>query len=89
MTNLSFCEEGLNDAGQLAFIAELADPDSFDPRTAVFRATPAQLPLETSSPGESKDSSGRSLARNEACEHERRVVPRHEVDAVWRDCPEP
>jgi hypothetical protein len=42
VTNLSFCEEGLNDAGQLAFIAELADPDSFDPRTAVFRATPAQ-----------------------------------------------
>jgi hypothetical protein len=37
---LHFCEEGLNDAGQLGFIAELADPNSFDPRTAVFRATP-------------------------------------------------
>jgi hypothetical protein len=37
---LHFCEEGLNDSGQLAFIAELADPKSLDPRTAVFRATP-------------------------------------------------
>jgi hypothetical protein len=39
---LHFCEEGLNDSGQLAFIAELADPKSFDPRTAVFRATPTR-----------------------------------------------
>ena len=37
---LHFCEEGLNDSGQLAFIAELADRNSFDPRTAVFRAMP-------------------------------------------------
>jgi hypothetical protein len=41
VTRLSFCEEGLNDVGQLAFIADLADasaPNGF--RTAVFRATP-------------------------------------------------
>jgi hypothetical protein len=38
---LSFCEEGLNDAGQLAFIADLADPSAPNGfRTAVFRATP-------------------------------------------------
>jgi hypothetical protein len=38
---LSFCEEGLNDAGQLAFIADLADPSAQNGfRTAVFRATP-------------------------------------------------
>jgi hypothetical protein len=38
--NLVFCEEGLNDSGQLAFVATLEDlnsPDGF--RTAVFRAT--------------------------------------------------
>jgi hypothetical protein len=40
--NLTFCEEGLNDAGELAFVAQLEDqsaPDGF--RVAVFRATPA------------------------------------------------
>jgi hypothetical protein len=39
--NLTFCEEGLSDSGELAFIAQLADPD--DPngfRMAVFRASP-------------------------------------------------
>jgi hypothetical protein len=38
---LTFCEEGLNDLAQLAFVADLADssaPNGF--RTAVFRATP-------------------------------------------------
>jgi hypothetical protein len=36
---LLFCEEGLNEAGQLAFIADLADPAAPDGfRTAVFRA---------------------------------------------------
>ena len=38
--NLTFCEEGLNDSGDLAFIAQLEDagsPSGF--RTAVFRAT--------------------------------------------------
>jgi hypothetical protein len=38
---LTFCEEGLNDSGQLAFIADLADPSAPNGfRTAVFRATP-------------------------------------------------
>jgi hypothetical protein len=40
--NLTFCEEGLSDTGQLAFIATLEDPgppEGF--RVAVFRATPA------------------------------------------------
>ncbi len=38
---LSFCEEGLNDLGQLAFIADLADPSAPNGfRMAVFRATP-------------------------------------------------
>jgi hypothetical protein len=38
---LTFCEEGLNDARQLAFIADLADPAAPNGfRTAVFRATP-------------------------------------------------
>ncbi|HWS79663.1 MAG TPA: choice-of-anchor tandem repeat NxxGxxAF-containing protein [Rubrobacter sp.] len=38
--NITFCEEGLSDTGELAFVAQLeADtPDGF--RTAVFRATP-------------------------------------------------
>jgi hypothetical protein len=39
--NLVFCEEGLNDSGQLAFVATLEDPTSPEGfRTAVFRATP-------------------------------------------------
>lgn len=41
VTGLSFCEEGLNDAGRLAFIAFLEDPDSPEGfRAAVFRAIP-------------------------------------------------
>ena len=39
--NLTFCEEGLSDSGQLGFIAQLEDltsPNGF--RMAVFRATP-------------------------------------------------
>jgi hypothetical protein len=39
--NLTFCEEGLNDSGQLAFIAQLEDPTTPEGfRMAVFRATP-------------------------------------------------
>jgi hypothetical protein len=39
--NLVFCEEGLSDSGELAFVAQLEDPDSPDGfRVAVFRATP-------------------------------------------------
>jgi hypothetical protein len=40
--NLVFCEEGLSDSGELAFVATLEDaatPEGF--RIAVFRATPA------------------------------------------------
>jgi hypothetical protein len=39
--NLTFCEEGLNDSDELAFVATLEDstaPEGF--RMAVFRATP-------------------------------------------------
>lgn len=39
VSNLSFCEEGLNGSGELAFIATLDEAEGF--RTAVFRATPA------------------------------------------------
>jgi hypothetical protein len=39
--NLVFCEEGLSDSGELAFVAQLEDPNSLDGfRVAVFRATP-------------------------------------------------
>jgi hypothetical protein len=39
--NLVFCEEGLSDSGQLAFVAQLEDLDSPNGfRMAVFRATP-------------------------------------------------
>jgi hypothetical protein len=39
--NLAFCEEGLSDSGELAFVAQLEDPDSPEGfRVAVFRATP-------------------------------------------------
>ena len=41
--NLTFCEEGLSDSGQLGFIAQLEDsasPTGF--RMVVFRATPAE-----------------------------------------------
>jgi hypothetical protein len=40
VSNLSFCEEGLNDAGEVAFIATLDELDGSGFRTAVFRATP-------------------------------------------------
>jgi hypothetical protein len=41
VSGLTFCEEGLNDSGQLAFSADLADPSAPNGfRTAVFRATP-------------------------------------------------
>ena len=42
--NITFCEEGLSDSGELTFVAHLEapvtpdTPDGF--RTAVFRATP-------------------------------------------------
>jgi hypothetical protein len=43
VSHLSFCEEGLNDSGQLAFIAGLDDPSAPNGfRTAVFRATTRQ-----------------------------------------------
>jgi hypothetical protein len=39
--NLTFCEEGLSDGGQLAFVAQLEDADSPEGfRMAVFLATP-------------------------------------------------
>jgi hypothetical protein len=38
VAGLRFCEEGLNDSGQLAFVAEIEDPNG-DVRAAVFRAT--------------------------------------------------
>lgn len=38
--NLTFCEEGLSDSGQLGFVAQLEDPTSPNGfRMAVFRAT--------------------------------------------------
>jgi hypothetical protein len=40
VTSLSFCEEGLSDSGELAFTATFEDPDTFETRVAVFRATP-------------------------------------------------
>jgi hypothetical protein len=40
VTGLTFCEEGLNDSGQLAFTAFYEDPDTLETRVAVFRATP-------------------------------------------------
>ena len=41
ITGLTFCEEGLNDPGQLAFTAFFEDPVTFETRAAVFLATPA------------------------------------------------
>jgi hypothetical protein len=39
--NITFCEEGLSDSGELAFVAQLEDPNTPEGfRTAVFRATP-------------------------------------------------
>jgi hypothetical protein len=40
ITSLTFCEEALNRSGQLAFTAFFEDPETFELRTAVFRATP-------------------------------------------------
>ena len=40
VTSLTFCEEGFNDSGQLTFTAFYEDPDTFETRAAVFRATP-------------------------------------------------
>lgn len=40
ITNLRLCEEGLNDYGQLAFVADFQDPTTLEQRTAVYRATP-------------------------------------------------
>jgi hypothetical protein len=40
VSNLSFCEEGLNDSSQLTFIAGLDARKGLGSRTAVFRATP-------------------------------------------------
>jgi hypothetical protein len=39
VAGLNFCEEGLNDSGQLAFVAVIEDRGSDEPRAAVFRAT--------------------------------------------------
>jgi hypothetical protein len=41
VTGLKFCEESLNDSGQLAFTAYFEDPETLETRVAVFRATPA------------------------------------------------
>jgi hypothetical protein len=39
--SLTFCEEGLSDSGELAFVAQLEDPNTPEGfRMAVFRATP-------------------------------------------------
>ncbi|MGH3317016.1 MAG: DUF7453 family protein [Nocardioidaceae bacterium] len=40
ISSLTFCEEALNASGQLAFTAFFEDPETFELRTAVFRATP-------------------------------------------------
>jgi hypothetical protein len=41
VTGLTFCEEGLSDSGELAFVATLEDPSTPEGfRMAVFRATP-------------------------------------------------
>ncbi len=43
VTNVVVCEEGLNDAGEVAFVATLDDPESPEgARTVVVRATPDQ-----------------------------------------------
>ena len=42
ISNVVFCEEGLNDSGQLAFVATLDDPDAPDGTRIVWvRATPS------------------------------------------------
>jgi len=41
VTNVVLCEEGLNDSGEVAFVASLDDPDAPEgSRTVVVRATP-------------------------------------------------
>ncbi|MGI8910491.1 MAG: DUF7453 family protein [Rubrobacteraceae bacterium] len=40
VTGLTFCEEVLNDSGQLAFTAFFENPDTLESRAAIFRATP-------------------------------------------------
>jgi hypothetical protein len=40
VSSLSFCEEGLNDSGEVAFVATLDELDGSGSRTAVFRASP-------------------------------------------------
>ena len=42
ITSLTFCEEALNGSGQLAFTAFFENPETFELRTAVFRATPVR-----------------------------------------------
>jgi len=43
VSNVVFCEEGLNDAGQLTYVATLDDPEAPDGvRVVVVRATPNQ-----------------------------------------------
>ena len=42
VAGLNFCEEGLNDSGQLAFVAEIEDRNG-DVRVAVYRASPTRL----------------------------------------------
>ena len=45
VTGLRFCEEGLSDAGELAFVADFQDPDTVEVvRTAVYRASPPATP---------------------------------------------
>ena len=41
VTAITFCEEGLSDSGALSFTAFFEDPQTFELRSAVFRATPA------------------------------------------------
>ena len=41
VTGLKFCEEGLNDSGQLTFTAFFEDSETLETRVAVFHATPA------------------------------------------------
>jgi hypothetical protein len=41
VSSLTFCEEGISDSGQLAFTAFFEDPDTFETRAAVFRASPS------------------------------------------------
>ena len=41
VTGITFCEEGLSDSGALSLTAFFEDPQTFELRSAVFRATPA------------------------------------------------